>query len=84
MTLVGEERVRKFVIVQFYDSEMEDTPFLVETDLTEEELSEQVEEIIKRYEEEEFYDWSYDDIVEELKKRGVIRVIPADFYRIYA
>ena len=60
-------------------------PSIVETSLTEEELQDMVDKIVAEFEEQGDFDWIYEDILEELEKRGVIKTIEIkDEYRIRA
>lgn len=73
----------KKVIIKFSDGEFEAT-FLVETKLTETELQKIVDKIINEEWLDEFEDWTYEDLINELEKKGHIKILETDFYDIYA
>ena len=75
----------KLVIVQFYDQDGESEAFLAETELSEAELRDLVGAIINDFLKEENYEWTYEDIIQELENRRAIRTIEvAGYYRSYA
>ncbi len=76
---------KKLVIIRFYDRDVDSEPFLAETTLDEKELRELVYEIKNALVERGYYDWTYEDLIHELEKRGVIRTIDVDgYYEIFA
>ncbi len=78
-------RNKKLVIMQFYDQDVESDALLVETELTEQELGDLVDEIKNNFFEEGYEDWTYQDLIQELEKRSAIRVLEVDsYYKIYA
>jgi len=79
--------VKKFIILAIGDNEFTEEPVLIELqkNITEEQLQKKVNKIKENFENEGFYDWSYDDIVEELENQKIIKVYPNyTIFDIYA
>ena len=66
------------------DSEFHED-YLVITRLTENEIKKEITKTVKNFEESELlYDWCYDDIIENLEEKGLIKLIKIDkYYSIY-
>jgi len=80
---MGEKE--KLCILKLFDSEDNEAYYIIKTKLYENELQNIVDNIINYWNEKGFLDWSYDDLVEELEKEGVIEVLPKTYtYEIYA
>jgi hypothetical protein len=55
-----------------------------ETELNEQELQRAVDEIIAEFEKEDYEDWTFEDIVEELEKLGILKTIEHDSLEVWA
>ncbi|ADC64705.1 hypothetical protein Ferp_0531 [Ferroglobus placidus DSM 10642] len=75
---MGEDE-KKMVVLRLYDENLHSI-YVVKTVLTEKELSKLVREVV-----DEIFEtnWCYEDIIEELEKRGAIERVNADFCEIY-
>lgn len=65
----------KIVLIEFIDHEDREQRkgYLVRTKLTYGDLSELITEIVWGFEERDFYEWSYEDIIRELENRRVVK-----------
>jgi hypothetical protein len=59
------------VLVKF----KEDTEIIVETELKPEKLEEELERIAREFEENGYYDWSYEDLIEEAEEKGLFKAL---------
>ena len=55
------------------------------TKLSERELQKKVKEVVEKFENEEFYDYSFIDIVEDLRKQNLVDEVnfDVDWYEIF-
>ena len=60
------------------------TVFVAKTSLNEEELQDVVNRIKNEFLDKEIIDWTYEDIVEELEKRNLIKLVESEYICIYA
>lgn len=70
-------------IMRFRDNEFSSGVFVAETNLSDKELQTTAEKIREKFEKDDYYDWSYDDIIEEMEKIGAIKIIESEYVEIY-
>ena len=70
-------------IMRFRDNEFSSGVFVAETNLSDKELQTTAEKIREKFEKNDYYDWSYDDIIEEMEKIGAIKIIESEYVEIY-
>lgn len=67
------KQFRNKIILTLYDpSVMVEEIYLIETDLDEDGLRDEIDKTVEIFEEQGYEDWSYDDIILELQKKGLI------------
>lgn len=71
---------KRLAIIKFRDPNDSDVfmDYVVYTTHSESELQEAVDKIKKQFYDEGFEDWTFDDMMEELKKQGFIERLPED------
>lgn len=58
--------------------------YLLKTSLSPAELETAIGEIVRKFYEDDFEDWSYDDIIDELERKGLVTGIDHEFIVVYA
>lgn len=58
--------------------------YLVETELSEEEMYDEVEKILRHFRKKGHEDWSFEDIVKQLEAKGLVKLVEFKEYCVYA
>lgn len=74
---------KKLVILELSDGEFKDLA-LISTSLSENQLQEEANKILKKWKEKKINDWSYLDLLEELEKRKIVEIVHCETYNIFA
>lgn len=73
---------KKVAIIRFYDTSEncrgDSVNYAVYTTHSEVELQRAVNKIKKKFYDEDFVDWTFDDIMDELEEQGYIEELPED------
>lgn len=56
---------------------------IVDTDYDEDSLQKEVDKIIEQFERKGFSDWTFEDILKELTRKGILKVIKSDTLTIW-
>jgi len=74
----------KILVLQDPDEKDIRHEVIVETDLSEDKLQEAVNRIKEDFCSKNLEDWTYEDLLDELERRGCIRVISSDLLLVRA
>jgi len=74
----------KILVLQDPDEKDMRHEVIVETDLSKDELQEAVNKIKEDFCSKNLEDWTYEDLLDELERRGCIRVISGDLLLVHA